>query len=878
MSKPEKSVSDVQVRKAYFEQHPAHPDRYIHKTEHVEVRVEDDRTGMSPEAFKRAFADHLYYNQGVDENTATLHDYYMALAYTVRDRLMHRWIKSHQAFMEQDAKTVFYLSAEFLMGRQLGNNLLNVGCFSQAREALREFSLEIYDLIEQEAEPGLGNGGLGRLAACFLDSLATLEYPAFGYGIRYEFGIFEQRFDDGWQVEHPDKWLRWGNPWEIARPQHTVEVALGGHTESYLDEQGRERTRWIPFRSVLGTPYDTLIPGFNTNTVNTLRLWSAGTSKEFDFQIFDSGDYYKAVEEKTFSENISKVLYPNDNTPQGRELRLRQQHFFVSCALQDIIRRYLLNHSTFDSFDKKNAIQLNDTHPAIAVAELMRLLMDEHALDWETAWEITHNTLGYTNHTLLPEALEKWSVRLFRWLLPRHLEIIFGINDRFLKKISETYPNDPSRIARMSLIEEGYEKQVRMANLAVVGSHAVNGVAKLHSDLVKEKVLHDFYELWPERFSNKTNGVTPRRWLMLSNPKLTYLISEKIGKSWIKNSEELKGLEKYLHDPLFIETWKIFKDENKSDLAEVIKHLCGVKVNSSSLFDIQVKRLHEYKRQLLNVLHIITLYNRLKKSPGADIVPRTFIFGAKAAPGYFMAKLIIKLINSIGEVLNNDRDIDGRLKVVFLPNFSVSLGERVYPAADLSEQISLAGKEASGTGNMKFALNGALTIGTLDGANIEIRDAVGAENFFLFGMTVNEVEELRARGYQPLAYYQSDIELKEVIDAISSGVFSQGDKVVFRPIVDSLLNRDEYFLLADYRSYINCQDEVSRVFRDEDRWARMSVLNTARSGHFSSDRTIREYASEIWGLEPVPFSIEEYDQEKATNRKSNKPKGNDSRK
>jgi starch phosphorylase len=876
MSKPGESVSDTQVRKAYFEQHPAHPDRYIHKTEHVDVRVEDDRTGMSPEAFKRAFADHLYYNQGVDENTATLHDYYMALAYTVRDRLMHRWIKSHQAFMEQDAKTVFYLSAEFLMGRQLGNNLLNVGCFSQAREALREFRLEIYDLIEQEAEPGLGNGGLGRLAACFLDSLATLEYPAFGYGIRYEFGIFEQRFDGGWQVEHPDKWLRWGNPWEIARPQHTVEVAFGGHTESYRDEQGRERSKWIPFRSVLGTPYDTLIPGFNTNTVNTLRLWSAGTSKEFDFQIFDSGDYYKAVEEKTFSENISKVLYPNDNTPQGRELRLRQQHFFVSCALQDIVRRYLLNHSTFDDFDKKNAIQLNDTHPAIAVAELMRLLMDEHALDWEPAWEITHNTLGYTNHTLLPEALEKWSVRLFRWLLPRHLEIIFGINDRFLKKISEVYPGDPSRIARMSLIEEGQEKQVRMANLAVVGSHAVNGVAKLHSDLVKDKVLHDFYELWPERFSNKTNGVTPRRWLMLSNPKLTYLISEKIGKSWIKNSEELRGLEKYLEDPLFIETWKIFKDENKSDLAEVIKHLCGVRVDSSSLFDIQVKRLHEYKRQLLNVLHIITLYNRLKKSPGADIVPRTFVFGAKAAPGYFMAKLIIKLINSIGEVLNNDRDIDGRLKVVFLPNFSVSLGERVYPAADLSEQISLAGKEASGTGNMKFALNGALTIGTLDGANIEIRDAVGAENFFLFGMTVTEVEELRARGYQPLAYYQSDIELKEVIDAISSGVFSQGDKAVFRPIVDSLLNRDEYFLLADYRSYINCQDEVSRVFRDGDRWARMSVLNTARSGHFSSDRTIREYASEIWGLRPVSFSIENYDQDKATNRKSNKQKGADS--
>lgn len=831
--------------------------KYICGTQPVEVQVEDDRTGMSLETLKRAFIDNLYYLQGKDKDWATPHDYYMALAYTVRDRLLHRWIKTvEQTYFQPSAKVVCYLSAEYLIGRQLGNNLANVGLYEQAREVVKEFGLDLYDLLEQEDEPGLGNGGLGRLAACFMDSLSTLEIPAIGYGIRYEFGIFEQEIQDGWQVERPDRWLRFGYPWELARPEYIVEVKLGGHTEAYTDEKGRYQVRWIPDRTVLGTPYDTPIPGYNSNTVNTLRLWSAKASQEFNFQIFNSGDYTRAVADKTFSENITKVLYPNDNVYQGRELRLEQQYFFVSCSLQDIIRNYLRNHDNFDRFPEKVAIQINDTHPSIGIAELMRLLVDEHQLDWDKAWSITQNTFGFTNHTVLAEAMERWPLSLFGRLLPRHLEIIFEINQRFLNEVRAKYPGDEARVQRLSLIEEGAEKQVRMAHLACVGSHAINGVAALHTELLEKGALRDFYELWPQKFSNKTNGVTPRRWILLSNPKLALLITNKIGKNWLKDLPELKRLEAFVDDAEFRKTWRQIKQENKHDLAEYILQANGIQVNPDSLFDIQVKRLHEYKRQLLNLLHVVTLYNRIKKNPDIDILPRTVIFAGKAAPGYYMAKLIIKLITSVADVVNHDPDVRSRLKVVFLANYNVSLAQRIYPAADISEQISTAGKEASGTSNMKFALNGALTIGTLDGANIEIRDAVGAENFFLFGLSAPQVQEKKSSGYHPWDYYNSNEELRQVIDQIASGYFSSGARQLFQPLVDSLMNRDEYMLFADYQSYIECQEQVSQAYRDQENWIRMSILNAVRTGYFSSDRAIQEYAREIWHVSPVPINLE----------------------
>jgi starch phosphorylase len=836
----------------------------IHPTEPVEVQVEDDRTGTSVETLKRAFADNLYYIQGKNEFLATPHDYYMALAYTVRDRLLRRWIATTNTYIDKDVKSVFYLSAEFLMGRQLGNNLLNLGLLERFRQVMQESGLNLDDLMMLEAEPGLGNGGLGRLAACFLDSLATLEIPAVGYGIRYEFGIFDQRIEDGAQVEHPDKWLRFGNPWEIRRPESMVEVLYGGRTEAYHDQQGNYRVRWIPKRKVLGTPYDTPVPGYHNNTVNTLRLWRAGASEEFDFQIFDSGDYVGSVTTKIFSENISKVLYPNDNTSQGKQLRLEQQYFFVSCSLQDIINSYRRTHNrNFDQFHEKVAIQLNDTHPSIGVVELMRLFLDQYELGWNLAWYITRNTFAYTNHTLLSEALERWPVSLFERLLPRHLEIIYEINRRFLDEVRAKYPGDEARVARMSLIEEGDEKYIRMAHLACIGSHAINGVAALHTELLKQDVLRDFYELWPEKFNNKTNGVTPRRWLSLSNPKLSALITEKIGKDWVTQLDDLKKLEAFVDDAEFCNRWRQIKQELKQDLADYILLFNDIEVNPESLFDVQVKRLHEYKRQLLNVLYIITLYNRIKKNPNIEVLPRTFIFAGKAAPGYYIAKLVIKLINSVAEVVNNDPDVRGRLKVVFLEGFSVSLGQRVYPAANLSEQISTAGKEASGTGNMKFAMNGALTIGTLDGANIEIREAVGAENFFLFGLTAEEVYALKAKGYNPMDYYNANAELREVIDRIASGFFCPSNRNLFQPLVDSLLYGDQYLLFADYQSYIDCQEQVSQAYRDQENWTRMSILNTARMGQFSSDRTIREYATDIWEAEPVKVLIEDYVQESA---------------
>ena len=829
----------------------------------VRIHVEDDRTGVTIDALKRALADNLYYIQGKDENFATFYDYYMALAYTVRDRLVHRRIKTAQTYFDKDVKTVYYLSAEFLIGRLLINNLINLGLYDKLKQALKESGLNLDDLMEREEEPGLGNGGLGRLAACFLDSLATLEIPAAGYGIRYEFGIFDQEIRDGWQVEHPDNWLRYTNPWEIARPDYMVEVKFGGHTESYSDAQGTYRARWVPRVTVYGTPYDTPVPGYGCNTVNTLRLWSARASEDFDFQVFNAGDYTQAVSAKTFAENISKVLYPKDDTPQGKELRLQQQYFFVSCSLQDIIRLYLRQHDTFDAFPDKVAIQLNDTHPAIGVAELMRLLLDEHQLEWDYAWDITQRTFAYTNHTLLSEALERWPVSLFGRLLPRHLEIIYGINHMFLTEIQSHYPGDAGKLTRMSLIEEGEEKQVRMAHLACVGSHTVNGVAALHTELIQKELMRDFYELWPHKFQNKTNGITPRRWLLMSNPPLANLITEKIGDGWLKNLDELRKLEAFVDDPTFRDRWRQIKHNRKTRLAEYLLRNNGIEIDVNSMFDVQIKRIHEYKRQILNALHVITLYNRIKANPHQDIVPRTIIFGGKAAPGYFMAKMAIKLINSIAEVVNNDPDVAGRIKVVYLANYSVSLGEFAYPAADLSEQISTAGKEASGTGNMKFALNGALTIGTLDGANVEIREEVGAENFFLFGLTAQEVMNLKAKGYRPIDYYNSNPDLKQVIDQLASGFFSPRERSLFMCIVDDLLNQDQYMLMADYQAYVDCQEQVSQAFRDQDNWTRMSILNVARMGKFSSDRTIAEYCREIWKVDPVHIELDDYSQEKA---------------
>jgi starch phosphorylase len=820
---------------------------------------EKSRTGLKVETLKRAFEENLFYSQFRIARVATPNERYMALAFTLRDRLAHRWINTVESFIKEDVKIVSYLSAEFLLGPHLGNNLINLGIYDSARQAVEEAGFDLTELINQEEEPGLGNGGLGRLAACYLDSMATLEIPAIGYGIRYEFGIFDQEIRSGWQVEITDKWLRFGNPWEIPRSEITFDINFGGHTEDYYDSEGRVRVRWFPHRVVKGIAYDTPILGYRVNTCNTLRLWKAEACESFDFQAFNVGDYYGAVDEKLYSENITKVLYPNDEPVAGKQLRLEQQYFFVSCSLQDLIRMHLLRGKSLDTFHEKNAVQLNDTHPSIAVAELMRLLIDEHEMDWEKAWDVTRNTFAYTNHTLLPEALEKWPLPLFRSVLPRHLEIIYEINRRFLDEVQVRYPGDGGVASRLSLIDEGGEKYVRMANLACVGSRAINGVAALHTELLKQDVLRDFYELWPEKFSNKTNGVTPRRFMVLSNPRLSQLIADKIGDTWIKHLDELRKLEDFADDKDFLSKWHQVKLENKKVLAGLIKDRTGILVNPDSLFDILVKRIHEYKRQHLDVLHIISLFNRIKEDPSQQITPRTFIFGGKAAPGYFMAKLIIKLITSVAAVVNRDPDVADRLKVVFFPDFNVKNAQPIYPAADLSEQISMAGKEASGTGNMKFSMNGALTIGTLDGANVEIREEVGAENFFLFGLTAAEVHKVKAEGYNPREYYNSNSELKKAIDLISSGYFSKGDVALFKPLVDSLIHHDAYLVLADYQSYLECQQRVSQAYLDKEQWNRMSVLNVARMGKFSSDRSIREYCEDIWRVKPVPVDLHEYE-------------------
>ena len=803
---------------------------------------------------KRAFAYNLFYQQGKPVETATLTDLYMAVAYTVRDRMQHLFINSVENLMEKKIRVVSYLSAEFLMGPYLKNNLCNLGLLEEVEQALRETGLDLEEIADAEPEPGLGNGGLGRLAACYLDSLSTLQIPAIGYGIRYEHGMFHQVIEDGWQRELSDQWLHFGNPWEIKKPDVCYSIGFGGRTEQYTDDAGRFRVRWLPARMVNAVAYDTPIPGYKVNNVNLLRLWSAEAVDSFDFEEFNIGDYYGAIEEKVKAENITKVLYPNDEQYQGKRLRLEQQYFFVSASLQDMIRIHLFKNRDLTNFHETFAVQLNDTHPAVAIPELMRLLMDEYAMGWDEAWEITTKTMSYTNHTLLPEAMEKWPLELFSSLLPRHLEIIYEINYRFLEDVKARFPEDNERLSRMSLIDESGGRHVRMANLACVGSHAINGVAALHTDLLRRHTLRDFEEMWPGKVKNVTNGVTPRRWMLVANPRLSALIREAIGDQWIKDLSQLKKLEPLADDPAFRDKWRKVQEANKAEAAKKAG-ASGIKVDPSSMFDVQVKRIHEYKRQHLNVLHIITLYNRIKESPSLDITPRTFIFGGKAAPGYFMAKLIIKLINSVAEVVNNDPDVQDRLKVIFIQNYNVKTGHIVYPMADLSEQISLAGKEASGTGNMKFSMNGALTIGTLDGANVEIREEVGAENFFLFGLRVEEVMSLKAQGYDPMVYYNSDPELKQVIDLIDSGHFSKGDRGLFRPLVESLKYHDEYMLFADYRPYIECQEEVSRAYMDQAHWTRMSILNSARMGKFSSDRSIGEYAQKIWHVEPQPVEL-----------------------
>jgi starch phosphorylase len=811
------------------------------------------RTATDVDSLRRAFADHLQFAQAKDEHTATALDRFFAVAYAVRDRMMRRWIQTQQAYYKSDAKRVYYLSLEFLLGRALENNLLNLGLLEPMREALSTLGLELSELVGQEPDAGLGNGGLGRLAACFLDSMATLALPAYGYGIRYEFGIFDQEIRNGYQVERPEEWLRFGNPWEIPRPEYEVSVHFYGRTERRLDDGGKPHVKWVDTRRVLGMPHDTPIAGFGNNTVNTLRLWRARASEEFDLADFNAGDYVAAVEEKNISENISKVLYPNDLTVMGKELRLKQQYFFVACSIHDIVTRYLKVHEGFGEFSQKVAIQLNDTHPAIAIAELLRVLVDVHEMEWDAAWAITSSCFGYTNHTLMPEALERWPVELLGRVLPRHLEIIYEINQRFLEQIRVSHAKEDGAVARMSLIEEGPVKQVRMANLAVVGSHSVNGVAALHTDLLKSELFKDFYRLWPEKFNNKTNGVTPRRWILVANPLLSRTITECIGPGWETDGDELRRLVPLAEDAGFRRQIREIKRANKEKLAEIIRRENGITLDLDSIFDVQVKRIHEYKRQLLNLFQIVAEYLRMKADPTYAPLPRTYIFGGKAAPGYVMAKTIIKLVNSIADVVNHDIDVRGRLTVVFVRNYRVSLAERIFPAADVSEQISTAGKEASGTGNMKFAMNGALTVGTLDGANVELREEVGAENFFLFGLTVEQVAELRRKGYNPWEYYRGNRELKGVIDAIASGVFSPSEPRLFQPVVDSLLNGgDPYMVLADFAAYLTCQAQVSEAYADVEGWTRKAILNIARSGKFSSDRTIREYAEGIWKLDPIP--------------------------
>lgn len=814
--------------------------------------------GLDRESLKRSIRDHLTYTLAKNQFTDTDYDRFTAVALAVRDRMVERWIQTQNTYYDVDAKRLYYISMEFLLGRMLGNSLLNLGLLEEAGEALRELWGELEDVFEVEHDAGLGNGGLGRLAACFLDSLATLGLPACGYGIRYEFGIFHQEIKDGHQVEHPESWLMAGNPWEIPRPEIRMPVHFYGRVLQYTDRSGVVHSEWLDTTEVFAMAYDVPVPGYGTNTVNTLRLWSAKASEEFDLDYFNEGDYIRAVRLKNESETISKVLYPNDNRISGKELRLRQEYFFVSASLQDIIRRYKKTHADFDAFADKVAIQLNDTHPAIAIAELMRLLVDIEHVAWDRAWDITVKTFGYTNHTVLPEALEKWSVDLLGRVLPRHLLIIYEINHRFLNQVRFAYPNDDARCARMSLVEEpaapGGEKFVRMAHLAIVGSHKTNGVSALHSDILVREIFRDFYELFPERFNNKTNGITPRRWLKLCNPGLSSLVDEAIGEGWVTDLDRLRELAPLAEDSEFRKRWRSARLAARENLAALAEKVAGVPVDRGSILDCQVKRIHDYKRQLMNALHAVALYNEIRDNPNGDHVPRTIVFGGKAAPGYHRAKLTIKLVNSIAEVVNHDPAVRGLLRVVFVPNYSVSLAQRIIPGADVSEQISTAGYEASGTGNMKFALNGALTIGTLDGANIEIRDEVGDDNIFIFGLTASEVAALKPV-YEPRAYYERSELLRRALDMIAAGYFSPLDRHLFMPLVDFLLDDDPFMVLADFDAYVECQRTVATAFREPDDWSRRSILNVAGSGRFSSDRTIREYAEEIWDAKPVEIRM-----------------------
>ncbi len=804
--------------------------------------------------FKQSVLQHLTYTLARDMGTAEPRDWWIATAMATRETILARLISTQRVHNDQNVRRLYYFSLEYLMGRLLESNLHNTGLVDAARTALQELGVDFDTIRESEVDMGLGNGGLGRLAACFLDSLATLDLPAIGYGIHYEFGLFKQEFVNGHQVEHPDAWMIFGTPWEIVRPQYTTEVQVYGEVENVFNDRGDYRPRWVKTRTILGVPYDIPIAGYGTKTVNLLRLWASKSTEEFDLAAFNSGGYVDAVREKAVGETVSKVLYPNDKTENGKELRLVQQYFFVACSLRDIIRRHVRTPgNTWENFPEKVAVQLNDTHPAVAIVELMRLLLDEHDFEWEAAWKIVTATFGYTNHTLMPEALERWSVPLFGRVLPRHLQIVYEINRRLMQEVELKWPGDVVRKRECSLIEEAETKFIRMANLAVVGSHAVNGVAALHTRLLKRELFPHFDGLYPGKFQNKTNGITPRRWLLDCNPRLSALIERTLGsKKWIRDLDQLRGLEQFADDSGFQREFMAIKRENKRDLAAMIEAECGIEVSPDALFDVQIKRLHEYKRQHLNLLHILALYRRLLRNPALPMVPRVFIFAAKAAPGYDLAKNIIRAINVVGARINGDERIGGKLKVVFLPNYRVSLAERIIPAADLSEQISTAGKEASGTGNMKLALNGALTIGTLDGANVEIQEEVGSDNIFIFGLTVEEVTELKAKGYNPASYYENDEELRAVVDWLGSNYFTPGEQNAFGPLHHSLLGGgDPYLVLADFRSYCDAHARVDEAYRNSAGWARMAVLNTARVGKFSSDRTIREYARDIWHLPPA---------------------------
>ena len=808
--------------------------------------------GMESEDISDSFRHYFAHTLGRNGDAYTIHYPYKALSFAIRDRLMERWLKTQKAYTEADCKRTYYLSLEFLMGRALGNAMLNLDITDSATKGLQDLGIVLEEIAESEADAGLGNGGLGRLAACFLDSCATLQLPVQGYGIRYEYGMFRQLIENGYQVEEPDHWLRDGNPWEMERPEYTQRIPFGGHTEFHTDNNGVSRAEWVDTHDVLAVPYDIPIPGYQNGTVNTLRLWQAAATDEFDLEEFNAGSYTEAVRSKNSAENITMVLYPNDASECGKELRLKQQYFLACASIQDVIRDWKRRHgNNLKQFAEKNCFQLNDTHPTIAVAELMRQLVDREGMEWDDAWEITQKTMAYTNHTLLPEALERWPVRLFQQLLPRPLEIIYEINARFLAEVAARWPGDIARQRRLSIIEEGPDPQVRMAYLAIIGSFSINGVAELHSKLLVEGLFRDFYEIWPEKFNNKTNGVTQRRWMAHCNPGLRELINEKIGEGWISDLEQLRQLIPYAEDAKFRKKWHKVKQENKQRLADMVEQCCGVRFNSEAMFDVQVKRIHEYKRQLLNILHVIHLYAKIKAGETENWTPRCVLIGGKAAPGYAQAKLIIKLINNVAAVINRDKQVGDRLKVAFVPNYRVSAMEIISPGTDLSEQISTAGKEASGTGNMKFMMNGALTIGTLDGANIEIREEVGDDHFFLFGLTEAEVEETR-RAYNPQAIVHGDPNLGRVMTLLETGHFNQFEPGIFDPIIHSILSpQDPWMVAADFGSYVEAQALAAEAYRDRDRWVTSSILNTACSGKFSTDRTMEEYNDGIWKMEKI---------------------------